>query len=70
VQTLQKLFDDNLDDSCYFARKNCPEVVVTVDNNWAMSCMRLIDCFMSNYIETEVKRITPDIIDDLSSQIK
>ncbi len=44
--TLQQLFDSYLSDGCYFVRKNCPELVVTVDNNLAQSCMRILDCFL------------------------
>jgi dynein heavy chain len=46
-------------------RKNCQELVVTVDNNIAQSSMRLIDTFMANYVETEIKKITPDQITGL-----
>ena len=33
VMQLQKLYDELIDDACYYVRKNCPELVVTVDNN-------------------------------------
>jgi len=46
-----------------------PEIVKTVDNNVAQSTMRVIDCFMSDYYETEVKRVSQDAIDQLSSMI-
>lgn len=59
-----------LEEGCYFMRKNCPELVKTVDNNLAQSCMRLIDCYLKKYIETEVKKTTPDQIEQLSQQIK
>ena len=70
VSTLNKLFTDMLDDGAYFVRKNCPEIVKTVSNNLAMSCMRLLDCFMNGYIETEAKKVTAEHIDNLASQIK
>ena len=70
VQTLQKLFDDMLDDGAYFVRKNCPEIVKTVSNNLALSCMRLLDCYLEDYIETETKKVTPEHIDGLSGMIK
>jgi dynein heavy chain len=68
--TLQSLFDDLINDACYFMRKNCPELVKTVDNNLASSTMRILDCFLSEYIEDEVKRVTKEMIESLSSQIK
>lgn len=70
VSTLQKLFDDMMEDGAYFVRKNCPEIVKTVSNNLALSCMRLLDCYLNSYIETETNKITPDHIDNLASQIK
>lgn len=68
--TLQSLFDSYLAEGCYFVRKNCPELVVTVDNNLAQSCMRILDCFLTPYIEDEIKKVTKDMIETLSAQIK
>jgi dynein heavy chain len=56
-----------INDGTYFVRKNLFEIVTTVDNNLAMSTMRLLDCYMSNYIETEVRKISPEQVDDLGS---
>lgn len=68
VQTLDKNFTNMLDDGAYFVRKNCPEIVKTVSNNLAMSCMRLLDCFMNKYIESETNKVTPEMIDSLAAQ--
>ena len=70
VSTLQKMFDDMMEEGAYFVRKNCPEIVGTVSNNLCMSCLRLLDCYMFDYIETETKKITPDHIDALASTVK
>ena len=70
VDTLQKNFDSMLEDGAYFVRKNCPEIVKTVSNNLAMSCMRLLDCYMNKYIETETNKVTPEMIDGLASMIQ
>ena len=70
VNTLKKLFSDMMEDGAYFVRKNCPELVKTVSNNLCMSCMRLMDCYMAEYIEDEVKKITADHIDQLAGMIK
>jgi len=59
-----------MEEGAYFVRKNCPEIVKTVSNNLCLSCMRLLDCFMVDYIETEAKKILPEHIDNLASQIK
>lgn len=51
-------------------RKNCPELVKTVNNNIAQSCMRILDCYMIDYVESEVKRVTVDQVEGLFRQIK
>ena len=55
---------------CYFVRKNCKEPVVTCDNNIAQSCMRIISCFMAPYVETELKKVTTEQLDGLSSMLR
>jgi len=69
-KTLNDLFEDMMDDGCYFLRRNMPEMVGTVDNNICQSSMRLMDCFFAKYFETEIKKITPEQIKDLEKQIK
>jgi len=65
--TLTNLFDSHLADGCYFVRKNCPELVLTVDNNLAQSCMRILDCFFTPYIEDDIKKVNKDMIEFLSA---
>jgi len=67
---LQSLFDALLVDGCYFLRKNMPEIVKTVDNNMTQSAMRLLDCYFNDYIETEIKKVTPEMIEKLQGMIK
>lgn len=65
TEKLQNLFDSFLEDGCYYMRKNLPEPVKTVDNNIAQSVMRIIDCYLSPYVETEIKKITKEEIQNL-----
>jgi dynein heavy chain len=69
MDKLSSLYDNFLVDTCYFVRKFLPEPVKTVDNNIAMSSMRIMDCYFVNYIETEIKRISKDDIINLESMI-
>lgn len=59
-ETLKSLYTDNLEDICYFTRKFCAEIVKTVNNNIAQSSMRLLDCYLAPYYETEIKKVTPE----------
>lgn len=63
------LYDNTLEDACYFLRKNLPEPVKTVDNNIAQSSMRILETYFANYIETEIKKISKDEIQNLESMI-
>jgi dynein heavy chain len=45
-------------------------MVYTVDNNIAQSCMRLLDCYLTKYHESEVKKVLKEAIEILAGQIK
>jgi dynein heavy chain, axonemal len=65
--TLRELWADMLLDGCYLLRRQLKEMVFTVDNNITQSCMRLIDCYLAKYYETEVKKVPKEAIELLSS---
>ena len=69
VERLRSLYDNMFVDICYFLRKHLPEPVRTVDNNIAASSFRILDCYFSNYVETELKRISKDEITNLEGMI-
>jgi|LauGreDrversion4_2_1035121.scaffolds.fasta_scaffold08821_3 dynein heavy chain len=50
-------------------RKNLPEPVRTVDNNVAQSVFRIMDCYFSPYVETEIKKITKEELANLDAMI-
>ena len=58
AQQIDGLFKKYMPDMLKFMRKNCKEPVFTVDNNLVQSMMRLLDCFFSDYIESETKKVT------------
>lgn len=64
---LEKFGDELLEDGCYFVRHDIKEPVTTVDNNLVQSCFRIIDTFLNDYYESEVKKVPNDKIDDLLS---
>jgi dynein heavy chain len=43
--------------------------VTTVDNNICQSSFRILDCYFSNYIESEMKKVNKDDIATLESMI-
>lgn len=51
-------------------RKNCSEPVPTVNNNLLCSLMRLLDCYFADYIETEIKKITSEDVEDFESMLE
>lgn len=56
-----------LEEGIYFIRHDILEPVVTVDNNVIQSMFRIMDCYLSDYIETEIKKVPNEKIDDLLS---
>jgi len=70
MSTLTEMMDQLLEPGCYFLRRNLGEMVMTVDNNLAGSIMRLLDCYFVKYIESEIKKITPEQVAELEKQIK
>ncbi len=54
---LKNLGDKLLEIGCYFVRKEVPEPVKTVDNNLIQSLFRIVDCYLADYIETEIKKV-------------
>jgi len=70
MDKLTQLYDNYLVDTCYHVRKHLPEPVKTVDNNIAQSSMRILDCYFVNYIETEIKKITKEDINNLEGMIQ
>lgn len=70
IPVIEKLFEKYLEPILAYARKYCPEPVLTVDNNLAGSMFRLLDCFMEPYYPTELKKITPEEIEDLETMLE
>ena len=68
-EKLQSLYDNILNDACYYVRKSLPEPVKTVDNNLTQSSMRILECYFTNYIENELKKVTKDDIANLETMI-
>lgn len=64
VQSLDALFKKYLPDMIKFMRKHCKEPVFTVDNNIVQSMFRILDCFFADYIETEIKKVTQEDVED------
>jgi dynein heavy chain len=53
-----------------FMRKNCLEPVATVDNNIVQSLMRILDCYFNNYVESEIKKVTEDELEELENYLE
>jgi len=70
IPTLEKLFDAFLEPCIDFLRRNCKEIIQTNNNNIVQSLMKLLDCFMVNYKESETKKVTPEEIDLLESLLE
>ena len=70
MATIKELMTDLLEEGCYYLRRNMPEMVFTVDPCIGSALMKLLDCYFVKYIESEIKKITPEQITELEKQIK
>ena len=66
---LRELGDEFLEDACYFLRHDVSEPVATVDNNVVQSLFRLMDSYLADYIESDVKKVAAEKVDDLLAMI-
>jgi dynein heavy chain len=68
-QQLEKFGHELLEDGCYFVRHDISEPVKTVDNNLIQSTFRIVDSYLKDYIETEIKKVPAEKVEDLLSMI-
>lgn len=69
IGSLKMLFKDYLEECIEFVRINCKEMVTTSDGNLAQSLMKILDCFLEAYKQTEVKKISTEQLENLESII-
>jgi len=70
VPHLENQFKKYLENGIHFMRKNCIEPVQTVNNNITQSLMRILDCYFIDYFDTEVKKVTPEEIEDMENMLE
>jgi dynein heavy chain len=70
IPTIKGLFEQYLHVMIKYARKYCPEPDVTCDNNLVESCFRILNCYFADYIESDVRKVTAEDIEDLEASIE
>jgi len=70
AQTIEGLFTKYMNEMLKFMRKNCKEPVFSVDNNVVQSLLRILDCYFADYVETEVKKVTPEDVEDFELSLE
>ena len=53
-----------------FLRKNCTESVSSMDNNLCQSLCRIMNCYFNNYVDTEIKEVSQEEIEDLNGMLE
>jgi dynein heavy chain len=62
---LRELGDKLLEDGVWFVYHDVKEPVKTCANNIIQSLFRLFDCWLADYVETEIKKVTAERVDEL-----
>lgn len=66
---LKNLFHELVEPCLEFMRINCKELVTSSNGNLVQSLMRILNCFLENYKETEIKKVTNEELDHLEQVI-
>ena len=70
IPTLEGHFKKYLSDILKFTRKNCPEPVITVNNNLVQSQLRILDCYFADYHESEIKKVSQEDVEELEEMLE
>lgn len=70
TENLEKLFKIYLEPTIEYMRLNLKEVTVTVNNNICQSLCRILNCYLAEYVDTEIKKITEDQIKALEESLE
>lgn len=70
VPLLDNCFKKYLNEAIKYMRKNCIEPVPTVNNNIAQSLMRILDCYFADYFENEIRKISPEEVEDFEQCVE
>ncbi|CAK83095.1 unnamed protein product (macronuclear) [Paramecium tetraurelia] len=70
LNNLTKWFQQYVDEALEFTYKHCKEVIPTMRNNLVQSQQRIIDSLISPYVETEIKKVSVDELDQLNQNIE
>jgi dynein heavy chain len=65
VPNLESYFKKYLGEMIRFMRRNCEEPVPTVNNNICQSLFRILDCYFADYIETELRKISAEDVEEM-----
>lgn len=69
-EQLSKLFFDYIEPTVDFFRHNGKEIVPSTNNQLVQSLEKIIDCYVKDYTETEIKKILPEDLELFTSSIE
>lgn len=70
MSSLKSLFAELVEPCIEFVRINLKELVTSTDSNLVQSLMRILNCFLESYKETEIKKVTTEELEHLESIIE
>ena len=66
VENLRRWFAVYIDKALDYTRKNCREVIPTMNNNLCQSLQRNIDCLIAPFMETELRKVASEDLELLA----
>ena len=70
VPGLRTLFSTYLEPGIDYIKRNCKEPVASMPNSLATALMKMLDCYLVKYKETDYKKVTPDEINELEEMLE
>jgi dynein heavy chain len=70
LEKLRKWFEFYMEPALEYMRKNCKEVIPTLNNNLCQSLQRCIKCLIAPFVETEIKKVAPEEMDLLEASFE
>lgn len=65
---LTRLFDSMLQPLIDTLRRSCKEPVASTNQNLTQSLMKLLNCYFFNYVESEIRKVTPEEVEQFVAE--
>ena len=70
METFKDFFENIVYSMIDFVRRNCKELITTMNQNLLQSLFRILNCFLDKYVDREIVKVSIEDITRLEENIK